>query len=48
MGKKLARPHRLALAWAGEHRVRGQIRLPLVAVTVDGAGASVDLIEVAG
>lgn len=47
-GKKLARLHGLALAWAGEHRVRGPIRLLVAAVTVDGAVASVDLIEVAG
>ena len=45
-GKKLARLRGLALAWAGEHRARGQIRLLVAAVTVDGAGASVDLIEV--
>ena len=46
--RKLGRLHGLALAWAAEHRVRGQIRLIVAAVTVDGAGPSVDLIEVAG
>ena len=45
-GRKLARLHRLALAWSGEHRVRGRIRLVVAAVTVDRAGTSVDLIEV--
>jgi len=44
--RKLARLHSLALAWASEHRARGRIRLALAAVTVDGAGAAVDLIEV--
>jgi putative endonuclease len=47
-GKKLARLQGLALAWAGEHRVRSPIRLVVAAVTVDGADANVDLIEVAG
>lgn len=46
--RKLARLHGLALAWAIEHRVRGPVRLVVAAVTVDGAKASVDLIEVAG
>ena len=46
-GRKLARLQGLALAWAGEHRVRGRIRLVVVAVTVDGTGTEVDLIEVA-
>jgi hypothetical protein len=44
--RKLARLQGLALAWAIEHRVRGRIRLVVAAVTVDGAGMSVDLIEV--
>ncbi len=47
-GKKLARFRGLALAWAGEHRIRGPLRLVVAAVTVDGADATVDLIEVAG
>jgi putative endonuclease len=46
--RKLARLRGLALAWAGEHHVRGRIRLVVAAVTVDRAGTSVDLIEVAG
>ena len=46
--RKLARLHGLALAWAGEHRVRGRMRLLVAAVTVDRGGMSVDLIEVAG
>jgi putative endonuclease len=46
--RKLARLHGLALAWAGEHRVRGRLRLLVAAVTVDRAGTSVDLIEVGG
>ena len=46
-GRKLARFRGLALAWAGEQRVRGPLRLVVAAVTVDGAGAVVDLIEVA-
>lgn len=46
--KKLARVHALALAWAGEHQVSGRIRVVVAAVTVDGAGTSVELIEVAG
>jgi putative endonuclease len=46
--RKLARLRGLALAWAGEHRVRGRIRLVVAAVTVDRAGTSVELIEVAG
>jgi putative endonuclease len=45
-GRKLARLQGLALAWASEHRVRGRIRLVVAAVTVDRAGASVELIEV--
>ena len=45
--RKLARLNGLALAWASEHRVRGRIRLVVAAVTVDRAGAAVDLIEVA-
>ena len=45
--RKLARLQRLALAWAKEHGVRGGIRLVVAAVTVDRAGTSVDLIEVA-
>ena len=45
--RKLARLQALALAWAGEHRVRGRIRLLVAAVTVDGAGTEVDLIEIA-
>lgn len=45
--RKLARLHGLALAWAGEHGVRGRIRLVVAAVTVDRAGTTVDLIEVA-
>jgi putative endonuclease len=47
-GRKLARLHALALAWAREHRVRGPVRLVVAAVTVDRLGASVELIEVAG
>ena len=46
-GKKLARLRGLSLAWAGEHQARGPMRLVVAAVTVDGAGMSVDLIEVA-
>jgi Holliday junction resolvase-like predicted endonuclease len=46
--RKLARLQGLALAWAAEHRVRGRIRLVVAAVTVDAAGMSVELIEVAG
>jgi putative endonuclease len=46
-GRKLARLQGLALAWASEHRVRGRIRLVVAAVTVDRAGMSVELIEVA-
>lgn len=46
-GKKLARLRSLSLAWAGEHRLRGSMRLVIAAVTVDGADATVDLIEVA-
>ena len=46
--RKLARLQGLALAWAGEHRVHGLMRLVIAAVTVDGGGASVELIEVAG
>jgi len=46
--RKLARLNGLALAWASEQRVRGRIRLVVAAVTVDRAGAAVDLIEVAG
>ena len=46
--RKLARLQGLALAWAGEHRIRGRIRLVVAAVTVDGGGSTVDLIEVAG
>ena len=45
--RKLARLHRLALAWASEHRVGGRIRLVVAAVTVDRAGTTVDLVEVA-
>lgn len=45
-GKKLARVHALALAWAAEHRVRGRIRILVAAVTVDAGAASVELIEV--
>ena len=46
-GRKLARLQALALAWAQEHHVRGRVRLAVAAVTVDGAGMSIDLIEVA-
>ena len=46
--KKLARLHGLALAWAAAHGARGPIRLVVAAVTVDGTGTVVDLIEVAG
>jgi Holliday junction resolvase-like predicted endonuclease len=46
-GRKLARLHSLALAWASDHRIRGRVRLMVAAVTVDDAGMSVDLIEVA-
>jgi putative endonuclease len=46
-GRKLARFHALALAWAAEHGIRGRMRLVVAAVTVDDAGMSVDLIEVA-
>jgi putative endonuclease len=46
-GRKLARLQSLALAWASERRVRGRIRLVVAAVTVDGAGTTVELIEVA-
>jgi len=46
--RKLARLQGLALAWAGEHRVHGRIRLVVAAVTVDRAGTSVELIEVGG
>jgi putative endonuclease len=45
--RKLARLQGLALAWATEHGVRGRIRLVVAAVTVDRAGTTVDLIEVA-
>jgi putative endonuclease len=45
--RKLARLHSLALAWASDHRIRGRVRLVVAAVTVDDAGMSVDLIEVA-
>jgi putative endonuclease len=47
-GRKLARLHALALAWASERRIRGRVRLVVAAVTVDRGGASVELIEVAG
>lgn len=47
-GRKLRRLHGLALAWASEHRIQGGLRLMVAAVTVDRAGQSVDLIEVAG
>jgi putative endonuclease len=47
-GRKLKRLQGLALAWASEHHVRGGLRLVVAAVTVDRAGTSVDLIEVAG
>jgi putative endonuclease len=47
-GRKLARLHGLALAWASQHQVRGRMRLVVAAVTVDRAGTSVDLIEVGG
>jgi len=47
-GRKLARLQALALAWASEHRIQGRVRLMVAAVTVDRAGASVELIEVAG
>lgn len=47
-GRKLARLQSLALAWASEHRVRERVRLVVAAVTVDRAGTSVELIEVAG
>ena len=46
-GRKMARLHALSLAWAAEHHIRGRVRLLVAAVTVDGAGMSVDLIEVA-
>ena len=46
--RKLARLRSLALAWAAAHRVHGPLRLVIAAVTVDGAAASVELIEVAG
>ena len=46
-GKKLARLRGLSLAWVGEHRAHGPMRLVVAAVTVDGGVASVDLIEVA-
>jgi putative endonuclease len=46
-GRKLARLQALALAWAAEHHVRGRVRLLVAAVTVDGTGMSIDLIEVA-
>ncbi|HEX9494596.1 MAG TPA: YraN family protein [Candidatus Limnocylindria bacterium] len=46
--KKLARLQGLALAWAAAHGVRGRIRLVVAAVTVDGEGTVVDLIDVAG
>jgi Holliday junction resolvase-like predicted endonuclease len=46
-GPKLARLQALALAWAQEHYVRGRVRVVVAAVTVDVAGMSVDLIEVA-
>ena len=45
--KKLARVFSLSLAWAQEHRARGPMRVLVAAVTVDGADASVDLIDVA-
>ena len=45
--RKLAPLLGLALAWAREHGVRGRIRLVVAAVTVDRAGTSIDLIEVA-
>jgi putative endonuclease len=46
-GRKLARLQGLALAWMSEHRVRGRIRFVVAAVTVDRAGPSVELIEIA-
>lgn len=46
--RKLARLQGLALAWAGQHGVRGRVRLVVAAVTVDGTGTSVELIEVGG
>ena len=45
--RKLARFQALALAWTAAHQVRGRVRLVIAAVTVDGVGISVDLIEVA-
>ena len=45
--RKLARFQALALAWAAAHHIRGRVRLVIAAVTVDGVGISVDLIEVA-
>lgn len=46
-GRKVARLQRLALAWVSERRVAGRVRLVIAAVTVDGATARVELIDVA-
>ena len=45
--RKLARLQALALAWAAEQHIGGRVRLLIAAVTVDGGGLSIDLIEVA-
>lgn len=44
-GRKVARLRGLALAWAAQHAADGRIRLLVAAVTVDRAGATVDLVE---
>jgi len=45
--RKIARLRGLALAWLHDRRARGEVRLVVAAVTVDRAGTSVDVIEVA-
>lgn len=45
--RKVARLRGLALAWLRERHARGGARLVVAAVTVDGAGTSVEVIEVA-
>lgn len=46
--RKLARLRSLALAWTAEHGLREPIRMVVAAVTVDGTGSTVELVEVAG
>jgi putative endonuclease len=45
-GRKVARLRGLALAWAAQHATRGRMRLVVAAVTVDGGGSTVDLVDV--